>query len=149
MILRQSIVFQLFMLFTPICMWQCEQPPTTNAAPIVVDKNPAIAQADSIVLDKNPEFKGGVKALFKYLSDNVKYPPFKREKGIEGTVYIHFMVETDGQVTNVKVARGIGGGCNEEAVRVVKSMSGMWESGLNQGVKVRMSFSLPVKFKLE
>ncbi len=132
---RQSLVFQLFMLFTPLIIWQCEQPPVVKATPVVIDKK--------------PEFRGGQKALFKYLNDNVQYPPFRREKGIEGTVYVHFMVETDGQVTNVEVARGIGGGCNEEAVRVVKSMSGMWESGLNQGIKVRMPFTLPVKFKLE
>ncbi len=132
---RQSLIFQLFMLFTPFSIYQCQQPPTVKEAPVV--------------LDKNPEFKGGLKALFKYLSDNVKYPELGRISPIEGTVYVHFMVETDGQVTDVEVARGIGGGCNEEAVRVVKSMSGMWESGLNQGVKMRMPFTIPVKFKLE
>jgi periplasmic protein TonB len=132
---RQFLAFQLFMLFTPLTICQCQQPPTAKAPPIV--------------MDKNPEFKGGSKALFRYLSDNVKYPELARISPIEGTVYVHFIVEPDGQVTNVEVARGIGEVYNQEAVRVVQSMSGMWESGLNQGLKVRMPFSLPVKFKLE
>jgi periplasmic protein TonB len=130
---RQSLVFQLFMLFTPFSIYQCQQPPTVKEAPVV--------------LDKNPEFKGGYKAMFKYIKDNLKYP--RREKAIEGTVYIRFMVEIDGQVTNVEAVRGIGIEYNEEAIRVVKSMSVMWESGLNQGVKVPMPFTIPVKFALE
>jgi periplasmic protein TonB len=130
---RQSLIFQLFMLFTPFSFYQCQQPPTVKEAPVV--------------LDKNPEFKGGYKAMFKYIKDNLKYP--RREKAIEGTVYIRFMVEIDGQVTNVEAVRGIGIEYNEEAIRVVKSMSVMWESGLNQGVKVPMPFTIPVKFALE
>ncbi|MBC8173775.1 MAG: energy transducer TonB, partial [Chitinophagales bacterium] len=71
-----------------------------------------------------------------------------KENGIEGTVYVQFVVEKDGSITDVKVVRGIGGGCNEEAMAKVKAMP-KWTPGKQQGKPVRVSFTLPVKFKLQ
>ncbi len=100
------------------------------------------------VVENMPEFPGGRGALMKYLATNIKYPPYAKEAGIQGRVFINFVVERDGSITAVKVLRGIGGGCDEEAVRVVKNMP-KWQPGMQRGKPVRVSFNLPVKFTLQ
>ena len=74
------------------------------------------------VIEQPPTYPGGESALFKYLGNNIKYPAIARENGIEGTVYVEFVIAKDGSVTEANVKRGIGGGCNEEALRVVNAM---------------------------
>jgi TonB family protein len=101
-----------------------------------------------VVGDKNAEFKGGVQEMFKMLAQNVKYPEDARIANKEGTVYIGFVVEKDGTVSNITLKRGFYESCNEEAIRVVKLMNGEWEAGLFHGQKIRMAYTLPVKFKL-
>jgi protein TonB len=86
--------------------------------------------------------------LMKYLSENIKYPPLAKESGIQGRVFINFVVEPNGSISNVKVLRGIGGGCDEEAVRVVEKMP-KWSPGKQRGKPVRVSYNLPVKFTLQ
>ncbi|HEY9113120.1 MAG TPA: energy transducer TonB, partial [Bacteroidales bacterium] len=76
------------------------------------------------------------------------YPALAKESGIQGRVFINFVVEIDGRITDVKVLRGIGGGCDEEAVRVVQSMP-KWKPGKQRGKPVRVSYNLPVKFTLQ
>jgi periplasmic protein TonB len=110
-------------------------------------EKPVVEQIFTIV-EQNPEFPDGQKAMFSWLSSNIKYPPIARENGIEGTVYVGFVVNTDGSIVDVNVKRGIGGGCNEEAVRVVQQMPN-WKPGRQQGRPVRVAFTLPIKFKLE
>jgi len=100
------------------------------------------------VVENMPEFPGGRAALMKYLATNIKYPPYAKEAGIQGRVFINFVVERDGSITAVKVLRGIGGGCDEEAIRVVKNMP-KWSPGMQRGKPVRVSFNLPVKFSME
>jgi protein TonB len=101
-----------------------------------------------LIVEQVPEFPDGTKAMFKWLSDNVKYPPIARENGIEGTVYVGFVVGKDGSIQNVQIKRGISGGCNEEAVRVVQAMPA-WKPGRQNGKAVNVAFTLPIKFKLE
>ena len=100
------------------------------------------------VVEEMPEFPGGMAKLAEYLAKNIKYPQLARESGIQGRVFINFVVENDGSVTNVKVMRSLGGGCDEEAVRVVKSMP-KWKPGKQRGKPVRVSYNLPVNFKLQ
>jgi len=100
------------------------------------------------VVEQMPEFPGGRGKLMQYLASNIKYPPYAKEAGIQGRVFINFVVEKDGSITAVKVLRGIGGGCDEEAVRVVKAMP-KWKPGMQRGKPVRVSFNLPVKFTLQ
>ena len=100
------------------------------------------------VVENMPEFPGGRGKLMQYLASHIKYPPYAKEAGIQGRVFINFVVEKDGSITAVKVLRGIGGGCDEEAVRVVKSMP-KWKPGMQRGKPVRVSFNLPVKFTLQ
>ena len=100
------------------------------------------------VVESMPEFPGGMGELMKYLAKNIKYPPLAKESGIQGRVFINFVVEPTGAISNVKVLRGIGGGCDEEAVRVVASMP-KWKPGKQRGKSVRVSYNLPVKFTLQ
>jgi len=100
------------------------------------------------VCDEMPEFPGGTEKFMEYLSSNIKYPEEAKEKGISGRVFIQFVIEKDGSVTNVKVMKGIGALCDDEAVRVVKSMP-KWKPGIQKGKPVRVSYNLPLNFKLD
>jgi protein TonB len=84
----------------------------------------------------------------RYLQESIKYPEEAKELGIQGRVFVTFVVEVDGSITDVRVLRGIGGGCDEEAVRVVKAMP-KWVPGKQRGVPVRVQFNLPIKFTLQ
>jgi protein TonB len=99
-------------------------------------------------VEQMPEFPDGPAAMMKYIQSNMKYPAIARENDIQGTVVVQFVVAKDGDITKVNVVRGIGGGCDEEAVRVVKSMPN-WKSGKHNGKAVPVNFTLPIKFKLE
>ena len=100
------------------------------------------------VVESMPKFPGGPGAMNRYLGKNIEYPQMARESGINGRVFVTFVVETDGRVTDIKVLRGIGGGCDEEAVRVVKNMP-KWDPGKQRGKPVRVQFNLPIKFTLQ
>jgi periplasmic protein TonB len=95
-----------------------------------------------------PEFPGGLAALYQYLGKNIKYPRQAQELHIQGTVFISFVVERDGRVTQINLLRGIGGGCDEEAIRVVQNMP-PWSPGKMGTQTVRASFTLPVRFLLQ
>ena len=100
------------------------------------------------IVEEMPSYPGGDQKLMEFVAKNIKYPQIARETGIQGRVFVGFVVEPDGSVSNVKVLRGIGGGCDEEAMRVVKSMP-KWKPGKQRGKAVRVSYMLPVNFKLQ
>ncbi|KAF5038415.1 hypothetical protein DSECCO2_554560 [anaerobic digester metagenome] len=93
-----------------------------------------------------PEFPGGQDSLSKFLQHNLKYPKSAIEARISGTVFVNFIVETDGSVSSVTLARGIGGDCDQEAIRAVQSMP-KWKPGTLKGQPVRVLLCLPVTFK--
>ena len=95
-----------------------------------------------------PSFKGGDNARIEYLTQNIAYPEKARKDKVEGTVYVTFVVEKDGRTSNVKVLRGIGGGCDEMAVKVISEMP-PWEPGMQRGQPVRVQFTMPIKFTLD
>lgn len=99
------------------------------------------------IVEEMPEFPGGNDALFAYIAKELKYPEQAIEEGIEGVVFVTFVVEADGKITGVKVIRGIGGGCDEEAVRVVRGMPN-WKPGKQRGEAVRVKYNLPIRYKL-
>ncbi len=99
------------------------------------------------VVEESPGYPGGDEARMKYLKENLKYPQLARESGIDGTVYIEFVVERDGSISKPIIKRDIGGGCGDEALRVVKSMP-KWSPGKQRGKPVRTQFVLPIKFIL-
>jgi protein TonB len=101
-----------------------------------------------LVVEEMPQFPGGEIALFKYLSENIKYPPIARENGISGKVYVTFVVDEQGKIKDAKVVRGIGGGCDEEALRVVRGMPD-WKIGKQNGRPVKVQYNLPIVFNLK
>lgn len=99
------------------------------------------------VVEEMPSFPGGDQELLKFMAENTKYPPLARENGLQGIVVITFMVDERGRIDKVSVLRGIGGGCDEEAVRVVKAMP-RWTPGRQRGMPVRVQYNLPFRFTL-
>ena len=100
-----------------------------------------------LVVENEPEFPGGEDSLYAYIARNIKYPEAAKKEKIEGRVFVTFVIEKDGQVSSAKILRDIGGGCGEEAIRVVKSMP-KWKPGTQRGNPVRVQFNLPVSFML-
>jgi periplasmic protein TonB len=100
------------------------------------------------VVEEQPGYPGGDEARIKFLQENIKYPEEAKELGVQGKVFVTFVVEVDGSITDVRVLRGIGAGCDEEAIRVVKSMP-RWVPGKQRGQPVRVQFNLPIKFTLQ
>ncbi len=94
-----------------------------------------------------PEFPGGQSAWGKYLQKTMKYPPIARENNITGRVIVSFVVEKNGDLSDIKVLRGIGGGCDEEAVRVLKAAPS-WKPGIQNGRSVRVQYTMPIFFQL-
>jgi TonB family protein len=99
------------------------------------------------IVEEMPQFPGGDSKRLAFLSENINYPALAAENGIQGTVYVSFVVKQNGKLSDVKVLRGIGGGCDEEAVRVVKKMP-RWIPGKQNGKYVNVLFTMPVIFKL-
>jgi TonB family protein len=99
-------------------------------------------------VDEMPSFKGGDKALSEYIGGNIKYPENARKNKVEGKVFATFVIEKNGEVSTVKVLRGIGAGCDEETIRVIEEMP-KWNPGKLNGKPVRVQFNLPVDFKLD
>lgn len=112
--------------------------------PPVVEEEPQIFT----IVEEMPSFPGGEAELFKYLGKTVKYPPMAQDAGITGVVYMTFVVDENGKVKDPKVLRGIGGGCDEEAIRVVKAMPA-WDPGKQRGKPVRVQYNLPIRFTLK
>lgn len=98
-------------------------------------------------VDEFPEFPGGEEARMKFIHDNINYPEMAQESGIQGTVYVKFIIEKDGSISNVEIIRGIGGGCDEEAIRILRMMP-KWKPAMSQGKPVRIKFNMPFKFTI-
>jgi len=94
-----------------------------------------------------PSFPGGEMEMMKYLSKNLKYPEQAKDAEAQGTVLISFVVDKEGQISNPNVKRGIGYGCEEEAIRVIKNMP-LWSPGKMNGQKVNVEYVLPIRFTL-
>jgi periplasmic protein TonB len=98
-------------------------------------------------VSEKPLFPGGDEAMNKFVADNMKYPELALEYGIQGTVYIAFVIEQDGSLTNFKIVKGVGAGCDEEAERVLNIMP-KWIAGKQNNRPVRVSAVIPMKFTL-
>lgn len=100
-----------------------------------------------VVVEEMPMFPGGEAARIEYLTRNLRYPRLAMEAGIEGSVFLTFVVMPDGSIGDVRLLRGIGGGCDEEAIRVVSGMP-RWIPGRQRGVPVKVQYNMPVRFIL-
>ncbi len=116
---------------------------------VVFDEAPEEEAADEIFqfVEDQPSPLGGMKAFYAYVGKNMKYPAQARRMGIEGKVYVTFVVGKDGALTDVKVLKGIGAGCDMEAIRVL-SGAPKWKPGKQRGRPVRVRMQLPIIFKL-
>lgn len=90
---------------------------------------------------------GGMTAFYKYVGDKIKYPPQARRMGIEGRVFVEFVIDKDGNITEVRAVKGIGAGCDEEAVRILQGAP-KWKPGKQRGKPVKQRMVLPITFKL-
>lgn len=113
-------------------------------APVVEEEN-----VDEIfsVVEETAEPKGGMPAFYKYVGEKIKYPAQARRMGVEGRVFVEFVVNRDGSIVDVRAIKGIGAGCDEEAVRIVQSAPS-WKPGKQRGKPVRQKMVIPIIFKL-
>ena len=119
------------------------------AAPVEAPEEEEEEEVIFVVVETMPEFPGGQQALFKFLSENVKYPVIAQENGIQGRVICQFVVNKDGSIVDVEVVRSGGDpSLDKEAVRVIKSMP-KWKPGKQRGKAVRVKYTVPVNFKLQ
>lgn len=100
-----------------------------------------------MVVEQPAEFPGGMEAMMKFLQKNMKYPAVARRMGIEGSVFVSFVVDREGKISDLQVIKGISAECDQEAVRVIKLMPS-WKPGKQNGRAVKSRFVLPIKFKL-
>lgn len=149
-------ILMIIPLFTMIWLLQsCEQKPANDH-----EQKEAVTTADQVeeeeededviftVVEEMPEFPGGEDARQTFMQENLEYPREAKQAGIQGTVFVSFVVEEDGSISNVEVLRGVGGGLDEEAVRVVKAMPD-WKPGRQRGNDVQVQFNMPVRFQLD
>ncbi len=101
-----------------------------------------------LVVEEQPSPIGGMPAFYGCVKNNLRYPVQATRMGIEGKVYVDFIVEKDGTLTNVGILKGVGGGCDEEAARVVRECPVKWKPGKQRGKPVRVRFRLPITFRL-
>jgi protein TonB len=110
----------------------------------VIEEEPEIF----LVVEEQPEFPGGMASLMKYLQQNIKYPQIAKENGISGRVFVNFVVDDKGNITKIKVIRGVDPALDAEAIRVVENMP-RWKPGKQRGKAVYVSYNLPINFVLQ
>lgn len=116
---------------------------------IIFDDAPAEEEVEEVftIVEDQPEPPGGMGAFYQYIAKNMKYPAQARRMGVEGKVFVQFVVDKDGSITEVLAVKGIGAGCDEEAVRVI-SEAAKWKPGKQRGRPVKVRMILPITFKL-
>ncbi|MFW5759399.1 MAG: energy transducer TonB [Cyclobacteriaceae bacterium] len=116
---------------------------------IVFEEEPEEEVAEEVftIVEDQPTPKGGMAAFYEYVQKNLKYPAQARRMGIEGKVFVQFVVDTDGSITEVTSVKGIGAGCDEEAVRVLRNAP-KWNPGKQRGRSVKVRMILPITFRL-
>ncbi|WP_348646758.1 TonB family protein [Flammeovirga sp. SubArs3] len=131
----------------------------TNAEQAIIDLEMAIGEAEIDneleevveeifeIVEDPAAYPGGMGQFYKWVGQNMKYPSQAKRMGVEGKVYVQFVVDKDGSLTDVRVVRGIGAGCDEEAVRVIRKAP-KWKPGTQRGRKVKQRMVLPISFKL-
>lgn len=128
---------------------QLQESDTPVLMPPVVDSRGNIGEEKIFTaVEKNPEYPGGVAEMYKFIGTHVKYPAAASRANVSGRVFLQFVVRTDGSISDVMVVKGIGFGCDEEAIRVVKAMP-KWSVGTQGGVPVNVRYTLPINFQLE
>lgn len=130
---------------TPVDIAEINNAMEADAPPVetVEDNTPYMIGA----LEVNPEFKGGMDAFYKYLSEEIKYPRKEQQRNIDGRVYLTFVIEKDGSLTDIKILKGVSEGLDQEAIRVLKAAPA-WNPGKQRGQPVRVKMTIPINFQL-
>ena len=133
------------LLFSPCVLYSLEAPLLNEK--LTTDEMINSDEEIFMKVEEMPEFPGGYEGLAKYLSDSITYPAIAKEYNIQGKVFVQFVVEKNGKVSNVKIVRGVDKNLDKEAVRVVQSFPD-WKPGKQKGKEVRVSLVVPINFKL-
>ncbi|HZW39593.1 MAG: energy transducer TonB [Syntrophothermus sp.] len=115
---------------------------------VVVEEEKEVKQQVFEYVEEMPTYPGGQEALMQYFAANIVYPEIAKKAGVEGKVFVQFVVSKDGSISNATVLKGIGGGCDEEAIRVVRKMP-KWIPGKQNGAPVNVNVKIPIFFKLQ
>ena len=117
---------------------------------IIVSDEPEEEAADEIfyIVEENAEPYGGMSAFYQFFKKHVKYPPQARRMNIEGKVFVQFVVDIDGSIKDIKVIKPLGGGCDEEAIRILKKHP-KWKPGKQRGRPVKVGMVIPIAFRLQ
>jgi periplasmic protein TonB len=123
--------------------------PAELAVPEIPFVEPPVENTETVFIyvEEPASPKGGIAAFYKFVNDKIKYPAQARRMGIEGRVFVEFVIDKDGSISDVKFVKGIGASCDEEAVRVVKSAPA-WTPGKQRGKPVKQRMVLPITFRL-
>ena len=121
-----------------------------DVAPVIVAEEEEEEEDTQVffIVEDMPEFPGGELALRKYIGNSIKYPVIAQENGIQGKVYVTFVVGKDGSVSNASIARGVDPSLDKEALRVVNSLP-KWKPGKQRGKPVNVSYTVPINFVLQ
>jgi protein TonB len=136
--LMKKRLLPVFLFFSVVCVFAQTNDPVAHQS---------TQEEPYVVVEQMPEFPGGIPKLVEFLGENVKYPKKARRARVIGKVFASFVVGSDGAIRDVKIEKGIGYGCDEEVVRVVKAMP-KWQPGILAGRPVPVRYSLPVNFML-
>jgi protein TonB len=130
-ILKSTFTFLFFSIFA--CVSQVQAQSSDN---------------DLLIVEEQPQPNGGLDAFYKHVTDHMQYPEEAKKAGVTGRVFVQFVVDKTGNLSDIRVIRGIGGGCDEEAVRLVKT-SPNWLPAKANGQPVSVEMSLPIRFMPE
>ncbi len=119
-----------------------------DVAPVIEEEEEEEEGQVFFIVEEMPEFPGGELALRKFIANAIKYPVIAQENGIQGKVYVNFVVDKNGRVTNAKIARGVDQSLDKEALRVVNNLPA-WKPGKQRGKSVRVSYTVPINFVLQ
>ncbi|UII28073.1 TonB family protein [Fulvivirga maritima] len=127
-----------------------ELPPVEVTDPVVVEESMPEEIADDTfsIVEEMPSPVGGENALYQFINKKLKYPGQARRIGVEGTVFLSFVVDKDGNMVDIQIAKGIGAGCDEEVLRIFEKDAPKWNPGKQRGVPVKVRQIIPVKFVL-
>jgi TonB family protein len=138
----------IFITITLIITFSAVKAQTKAFPPDVDIKEPVYSTVqESPQQEIAPEYPGGISKFYRYIQDSLKYPEKARRKNIQGKVFISFVVDKDGSLTNVKVIKGVSSEINAEAIRLIKE-SPKWKPGMQNGNAVRVQYAAPIPFEL-
>ncbi|QKJ32485.1 TonB family protein [Mucilaginibacter mali] len=141
-LLKTTFVVVAFLLATTTLTVNAQNKPAKPTPPKSANSNAVFT-----AVEQAASFPGGLEKFGPYLAKTIKYPAKARKNNVQGKVFVQFVVEKDGSLANMKVLRGIGSGCDEEAIRALKN-GPKWIPGKQNGKIVRSEYTVPISFQL-